>query len=219
MKHDLWARRTIMSALTTVGGAMAFGSRRASAASPVATAFEPARHPQDDWLDKMKGKHRVFIDTATPRGAGDGIQYANNVFIANKSGYDLNDEDVAIVLCLRHQAALFAFNDVVWAKHGKALADSVGYVDPRTKEAPLANPYTAAPRNALPTLAKRGVQVAVCDLSTRRLARMLAGTGGDADAMYAHLTANGVPNSRFVPAGVVALTRAQEYGFSVLISG
>jgi hypothetical protein len=218
MTHDLWARRAVMSALTTVGAAFTVGSRPAEAA-PAATAFEPARHPQDEWLDKMKGKHRVFIDTATPRGAGEGILYANNIFNANKSGYGLNDEDLAIVLCLRHQSALFAFNDVIWAKHGKALSDSASYVDPRTKEAPLANPYTAAPRNALPTLAKRGVQIAVCDLSTRRLARLLAGTGGDADAMYAHLIANGVPNSRFVPAGVVALTRAQEYGFSVLVSG
>jgi intracellular sulfur oxidation DsrE/DsrF family protein len=218
MKKELLARRAVMSALTTVGAAFTVGSRRVAAA-PAATAFEPARHVQDEWLDKMKGKHRVFIDTSTPRGAGEGIQYANNLYSANKSGYGLNEEDLAIVLCLRHQAALFAFNDVVWSKHGKALSDSANYVDPRTKEAPLANPYTAAPRNALPTLAKRGVQIAVCDLSTRRLARMLAGAGGDTEAMYAHLTANGVPNSRFVPAGVVALTRSQEYGFSVLISG
>jgi hypothetical protein len=218
MTNELWARRAMMSALTTVGAAFTLGSRRAAAA-PAATSFEPARHVQDEWLDKMKGKHRVFIDTSTPRGAGDGIQYANNLFSANKSGYGLNDEDLAIVLCLRHQAALFAFNDVIWAKHGKALSDSASYVDPRTKEAPLANPYVAAPRSALPTLAKRGVQIAVCDLSTRRLSRLLAGQGGDVDAMYAQMTSNGVPNARFVPAGVVALTRAQEYGFSVLISG
>jgi intracellular sulfur oxidation DsrE/DsrF family protein len=215
--QERWARRAWMSAMTTLGAGLTLGTGRAAAAARA--AFAPARHTQDEWLDKARGKHRVFIDTATPRGAADGLQYAVNLFTANKSGYDLGDEDIAIVICLRHQSALFAFTDAIWSKHAKTLADSVSYVDPRTNQAPLANPHTAAPADRIGTLARRGVQFAICDLSTRRLARLLAGADGDVDAMYKQMAGSVIPNGRLVPAGVVAVTRAQEYGYSLLHAG
>lgn len=213
---DTWRRRSLISGLSALGAFWTVGARTAAAAPP--TTFEPARHAQDEWLDKLPGKHRVFIDCSTPRAAADGLLYANNIFLGNQSGYGLSDAEVAIVVCLRHQAALFAFTDVVWAKHGKALADSAGYVDPKGLEL-VANPYASTARNTIGTLAKRGVHYAICDLSARRLSRLLAGTGGDAEAMYKHMAANVVPNGRLVPAGVVALTRAQEYGYSFLYAG
>jgi hypothetical protein len=157
--------------------------------------------------------------SSSPQGASDGLQFANNLLSTNRSAYGLADEDLSLVVCLRHQSAAFAFSDVIWSKHGKALADSVRYTDPVTKEAPLANPLTAAPRNPIAALAKRGVVFAICDLSSHRLSRLLAGPGGDADAMYKQMAANPVPNGRFVPAGVAALTRAQEYGYSLLVAG
>jgi len=41
----------------------------------------------------------------------------------------------------------------------------------------------------------------------------------DAEAVYQELRANAVPNGHFMAAGVVGLTRAQEFGYSVLIAG
>jgi hypothetical protein len=41
-------------------------------------------------------------------------------------------------------------------------------------------------------------------------------TKGNADAVYKELVANTIPNSHMVAAGVVAVNRAQEYGFSLL---
>jgi intracellular sulfur oxidation DsrE/DsrF family protein len=217
MRDEKWARRSLISGLSASVGAFVLGSK--ASARTKESSFQPARHAQDEWLDKVPGQHRVFIDTASPSGAAEGMQYANNLFTANDSGYGLGDGDLAIVLCLRHQSAVFAFSDAIWSKHGKALAESVEYTDPRTKEAPLANPFTAAPRDALGTLAKRGVQFAVCNLSTRRLSRLLAGAGGDAEAMYKTMVANVIPSGRIVPAGVVAATRSQEYGYSLLFAG
>jgi intracellular sulfur oxidation DsrE/DsrF family protein len=207
-----------MSGLAALGGAFALAPRAAGAQSP-STSFQPTRHAQDEWMEKLGGKHRVIIDTVSPNGASEGLLFANNLFTANKSGYGLEDHELAIVICLRHQSAVFGFNNVVWGTHGKAFADSVKYTDPRSAEPPQANPYASASRDTIGTLAKRGVHFAVCDLSTRRLSRLIAGTGGDADASYKMLVANGVPNSHFVPAGVVAVTRAQEHGFSLLSAG
>ena len=41
-------------------------------------------------------------------------------------------------------------------------------------------------------------------------------TGGDADTIYNELAANLIPNSHLVPAGIVAVNRAQERGYSAV---
>jgi intracellular sulfur oxidation DsrE/DsrF family protein len=41
-------------------------------------------------------------------------------------------------------------------------------------------------------------------------------TGATADEVFAELAAGLIPNARMVPAGVVTVTRAQEYGYSLL---
>ena len=43
-------------------------------------------------------------------------------------------------------------------------------------------------------------------------------TGQEASVVLAELVANTIPNGHMVPAGVMALTRAQEYGYSFLYS-
>ena len=67
---------------------------------------------------------------------------------------------------------------------------------------------------ALATLAGQGVQFAVCAMATRRLAGQIARGGGNVDAVFAELGANLVTNGRLVPAGIVAVGRAQERGYS-----
>ena len=88
----------------------------------------------------------------------------------------------------------------------------------RPTDLPNTNPYNAAPRSAFDALAKRGVQFMVCDTASHRFARMLAGSG-DGEAVYKEMAANLIPSSRYVPAGVIGTTRAQEYGYSRLFVG
>jgi intracellular sulfur oxidation DsrE/DsrF family protein len=218
MKNDMWPRRSLMSGLGASVAAFVFGSKSAAAQTPPG-GFQPARHPQDEWFDKLPGKHRIFIDVISATGTGEAVAFANNLYTANKQAYGIDEADLAMVMCLRHSATVFAFTDAIWSKHGKALADSAKYTNPRATEPPSANPYLEAPRNAFGTLAKRGLQFAVCDTASHRISRLLAGTDGDAEAMYKTMVANAIPNSRFVSAGVVALTRSQEYGYSLLYAG
>ena len=44
--------------------------------------------------------------------------------------------------------------------------------------------------------------------------RIARATGGDADKILEEMVANLVPNARLVPAGIVAVNRAQERGYS-----
>ena len=45
---------------------------------------------------------------------------------------------------------------------------------------------------------------------------MIAGaTGGKADEIYKELAANLIRHARLVPAGIVAMSRAQEHGYAI----
>jgi intracellular sulfur oxidation DsrE/DsrF family protein len=44
-------------------------------------------------------------------------------------------------------------------------------------------------------------------------------TGGQADSIFKELAANLVPNARIVPAGIVAVNRAQERGYTFVYAG
>jgi intracellular sulfur oxidation DsrE/DsrF family protein len=126
---------------------------------------------------------------------------------------------------MRHFATPFAFTDAMWAKYGAPLSAMLEFSDPKTKQAPSTNLLNsseygmAMPNlgNTLPAVTKRGVQFAVCDMATHFLAAQLASaTKGNADAIYKDLSSNLIPNSHMVAAGVVAVNRAQEYGYSLL---
>ncbi len=212
---------TSIAAMAIGGAAMIQGK------STKPTRWEPARHEKDDWLDQLPGKHRLVFDTTTAEGMGEAIAYANNFLNVNQSDYGLQNTDLALVIIARHGSTPFAYNDAMWAKYGMAMTVLTKFDDPKTKSAPKANVYNSGDYGTLlPTfgvtlgaLSKRGVQVAVCSLATRFIAGMIAGaSGGNADAINSELIANLVNNARMVPAGIVAVNRAQERGYSLVRS-
>jgi intracellular sulfur oxidation DsrE/DsrF family protein len=230
-----WARRSFLSRLGA--GAAAFGASFGAGALPAqaqsldparAGGLQPVRHAEDDWLDSVSAKHRVVFDTTAPEGVGLALRFADNYFTANRTGYSLADSDLAVVICLRHRSTPFAYGDAIWAKYGGPISDRSEFADPRTKQAPKFNVYQTAGYGAmlpnggvtLDALIKRGVRLAVCQMSTRGYATTIAGkTGGNADNIYKELTEHLVPNSRMVPAGIVAVNRAQERGYSFAYVG
>jgi hypothetical protein len=219
------------SFLTRVGvSAVGIGAMSAivDAQAPAAAGrFQAARHTDDDWLDQVPGKHRTVLDSVTADGAGNAILFANNLYQANKTGYSLADGDLAIVIVLRHFATAFAFTDAIWAKYGKPMSEMLKFTDPNTKQVPTTNLYNSAAYGmALPNfgttidaLVKRGTRFAICDAATHFIAGQLAGQSGNADAIYKEFVAAAIPNSRFVPAGVVGVTRAQERGYALIYAG
>jgi len=221
------ARRSFLTrfgaGMTVLGSGLAAGTGVANAQSGTAS-FRPARHAQDDWMDKLPGKHRLVFDTTTPAGFGAAVAYANNFLVASKDGYGLNDQDHAIIIIARHFATPFAYNDAMWAKYGKAMPPFVVIDDPKTKQRPNVNLFKASGYGLdLPNLGttiddvvKKGVNFAVCQFATRFFSGPLAqATGGNADAVYNELVANLIPNSHLAAAGIVAVNRAQERGYTL----
>jgi hypothetical protein len=193
-----------------------------------ARLFEPARHSQDEWMDTLPGKHRTVIDCAAAAAAGTGVFYANNIFTANRNGYQLADSDVAVIVVLRHEATAFAYTDAIWAKYGTVLGPMGKITDPRTNQPPTVNPLNSREFGPAMTnlgvtasaLASRGAHFGICDMATNRIAGVIAAAVKSTQPeIYKELVANIFPNGHMVAAGVVAINRAQERGYSMLTAG
>jgi intracellular sulfur oxidation DsrE/DsrF family protein len=215
-------RRSFLSRFGAAAAALTFGSAKALAgqsetgsakALAERSGWQPARDAKDDWFDQLPGKHRLFFDTLTDTGLREARGFANNYFDGNKNVYGLEAGDLAVIVCLRHSATPFAFTDPFWAKYGRVLAESLKLADPTL----TANPHRAQ----LDTLIKRGVHYAVCDMASHRFAGAIARKveGGNADAIYKEMTANVIGNAHFVAAGIIAVNRAQERGYSIAYIG
>lgn len=208
------ARRSFLSRLTA--GAAAFGAvaGTASAVAAQSGGFQPAKHAQDDWMDQVPGKHRLVLDTTSPAAADIVRRYADNFFVGNKNAYGLEDRDLAVVIVLRHYSTPFAYKDAMWAKYGAAMSELLKFTDPKTNQAPTINVYNTTDPT-FDNLAGRGVQYAVCGMATRFFAGVVARkSGGSEEAVYQELVANLIGNAHLVAAGIVAVNRAQERGYT-----
>jgi intracellular sulfur oxidation DsrE/DsrF family protein len=207
-------RRSFLTHLNTGAASIAAlalgGVALAQTKSAPTSRFEPARHEKDDWMDAVPGKHRLVIDTTSESGFRDGLLFASNFLLANRNDYGLQNQDLAVIVVARHVSTGYAFNNDMWAKYGATLGEAPPQGAP-AKEPPKTNPSAAS----LNSLATQGVQFAVCSMATTRLAGMIArADGGNANAVFSELTANLVSNAHMVPAGIVAVNRAQERGYS-----
>ena len=227
MNNDNRGRRSLLAGLGAVASAFALGATPARAQAG-AGSFQPARHPQDEWMNALPGKHRTVIDCAAAAAAGTGVFYANNIFTANRNGYQLADSDVAVIVVLRHEATAYAYNDAIWGKYGSVLGPMVKISDPRTSQAPTVNPLDSPEFRTVMTslgmtasaIVKRGAHFAICDMATNRIAGVIASAVKSTQpVIYKELVANILPNGHMAAAGVVAINRAQEYGYSMLTAG
>lgn len=217
------ARRRFLTRLGTGGvliGASALHSGAAATKAAGDAPWKPARHIQDDWLDLIPGKHRFLFDTTSADGMYWGLRFASNYFSANQAEYGLQQSDLAVVIVARHKSAPFGYNNAMWAKYGNYLSAHAEFTGPKGQQPPLINPYAAADRasaepGALDPLINKGAHFAVCAMSTRAIAGKIAtGTGARADAVFKELSENLVMNAHLVSAGIVAVNRAQERGYS-----
>ena len=219
-------RRSFLGRLGLLAAVASAAAATKAAAQTARKRFEPVDHPEDGWLE-MPGTHRTLIDTYTGLGGVTAMNYAANILATHADIYGGKDADYAMIVCFRNQAAPLAYSDAVWEKYGDPLANFVNYPDPRTQVHFPASPLNMADRvdlpsrgNTLASNAARGVQYAVCNRATRSIATMLAGvTGGSVDEIHRELAGSIGVNARMVPAGVIATTRAQEHGYTLLVAG
>ena len=210
--HDTVVRRSFLARLATAGSALV-----AVVARPSTSAAQSSRtptHPADAWLDELKGQHKNIFDCVSIETGPTGWTFARNFLTANTGPiYQLKDADVNAIVCVRHLASVFGFNDAVWTKYKLGESQKVN----EGGMPAVRNPHA----NTANDLAKRGVIVAICGMATTRIARTVAAdTGLNAADIEADLRANLVtPTARVVAAGVIVTNRAQEKGFTYTYVG
>jgi hypothetical protein len=208
------ARRSFFSKLGfgLAGGAAVAAGSPAQAQSAEGGRFQPARHAVDDWLDQIPGTHRYIVDAPNPDGFSSAIQFTTTFYNINVNDYGVKDSDLAVVLVARHLSTLFGYSDAIWAKYGKPISDRNHVLDPKTNQPPTIN----LQRERLEPLIKRGLRLAVCQQASRGYAGAIAmAMGLTQDAVFEEMKANLLPNARLVGAGIVAVNRAQERGYSL----
>ncbi|MCB1670587.1 MAG: hypothetical protein R3F41_20390 [Gammaproteobacteria bacterium] len=223
------ARRRFLTSMgiAATGAAVAAGTRAASNMPATGSGFVPTRHPEDSWMEELGGSHRAFLDSSSGSGGVSAMNFASNILSAHADAYaGASEADYALIVCFRHDSSPFGFNDAMWEKYGELFSARTGIRHVDTDQPLTFNPLSLERSpygnrsNTVTNMSARGVHFAVCNLSTRGMAGMLArSTGASSDAVYQELVNNSIPNSHFVPAGVVAATRSQEYGYSFLFAG
>jgi len=223
---DLKARRSVITGVGAAVAGLTVAASTATAQSAGASGFQPTRHASDAWFDELPGQHRVFIDSATALGGAEAVLYANNLYGAQENAYAGEPADFAMIVCFRHFSTPFGYTDAMWAKYGAVFNSIMNFPDPATGQAFTVNPLnqTAAPLpNAgftIDLVTGKGAHFGICRAATGFFSGQIAqATGGSQPDVFDELLANAIPNSRFVAAGVMALTRAQEYGYSLLYAG
>lgn len=228
MRDRFGERRALIGGLglTAAAGALALPASAAPAAG--GSNWSPSFEKEDAWLDKPGTRHRLMLDATTAPAAESAMFYADTFYAANKSGYALGAKSLGVVLVMRHFATPFGYNDRVWSKYGPMFADKLKLQGDQAIRAARSNPLLtpkpgptakAKPGDGdavtLSTLAAKGAQFGICGVATKGIAEQLAKANGATPAsVEAELRANLVPGAVLAAAGIVAVNRAQEHGYS-----
>lgn len=227
-------RRLIGAGAILAGaGAVAGSSAMAQGTAAAGTGWQPAPEAIDSWLDRPGTRHRMMFDTLSVDGANEALGFANNFLHVSGTDYGLKPEQSAIVIVFRHMSTPLGFNNAMWAKYGAGFADKLGLKGKQAIRAASMNPaLTGSPDDDAPPpgmewmndgtiskMAAKGVRFAVCGLATAGMAHMMAGKGGNAEAINTELRSNLVPGALMVPAGIAAVNRAQEHGYTFTYTG
>ena len=223
MSASLTDRRAILGAGALVAGAGVLATAACAPKDTSAKGWTPAMEELDAWLDMPDTSHRMVFDTTSYDAASAALNYVTNFYLANDSGYGLKPEAIGTVLILRARSTPFGYADSIWAKYGSKFADFMKLDGDIAQRAKTANPlYTGGePSEAggdpvtLASLHEKGTRFAICGMATRGISEMLAeDADASADDIEAEFKANLIPGGLIVPAGIVAVNRAQEHGFA-----
>lgn len=182
----------------------------AEGATPDAPA-SPAEH--DAWMKPLTGKHRQFFHAWTANDAA--MLMANNYLDTYVNDFGAKPAELSGAIGVHGPALSLGFTDAAWAKYSLGKVASV--TDPATKEPAVRNIFASGGALTVEAIQKRGVAFLLCNNAFRRLSRQLATEGGPtADMIYEDLKASRLPGTIVVPALVIAISRAQEAGFTYI---
>ena len=214
------------------GGAAAFAGlsfgapwANAQAAFSSAPKTGPTGQLDDSWTAKLDGK-KLRTDFDAPEiNSALALHQANAVMANYRDVVGTPEQDLGLVVVIRHRAIPMAFNDVIWEKYEAGV--DLKLKDPTTGEPAKRNPFLNAvkgdkyalvdPSTSLQSLYDRGVIYLGCNNAAMGWAYMLAKKAGTkVEDVRAELKANLIPGMTLLPTGIFAVVRAQNVGCSYM---
>ena len=177
----------------------------------------------DQWLGRMRGKHRQVFDS--PHNLG-GMPFAwTRVFLMTNQTVGAAEEDVQAVIVLRHDAIPLAMDSALWKKYNFTKVFEV--VDPEKKQPITSNVFWKPKEGSLPLpgmgideLMKSGVLIGVCNMAITVYSQAVAEKMKmKAEDVKKEWIAGILPGIQLVPSGVLAVNRAQEQGCAYCFAG
>ena len=221
-------RRNFLGKITTGAAAMTIAGITAPFQKAEAKVNEWDPGTDDEWFNKIRGKHRIVFDATQPHEI---FPFAwPRVFLMTNEKTGTAAKDCSVVVVLRHTAIGYAMQNAMWTKYN--LGEVFKADDPKTKKPSTRNPFWQPEKGdyklpgvgdvaiGINELQANGVMFCVCDAAMT----VFSGVLGDkmkmdpADVKKDFL-ANLLPGIHVVPSGVWAVGRAQEHGCAYCFAG
>lgn len=140
---------------------------------------------------------------------------ATNYLDIYGSAYGAPRDHVSAVIGVHGAALPIALNNGAWDRY--ELGKRISVSDPDTKEPAKRNVFAVGGPYSIDTAIARGVILLVCNVALTLTARSIAGARSLVEAdVYNDLRSSLVPGAIVVPGLVVAISRAQEKGFTYI---
>lgn len=168
----------------------------------------------DAWMQRARGAHRVLFHATSP-GDGAPMLMATNFLDVYGSAYGAPRDHVSVVIGVHGAALPIALNDGVWDRY--ELGKRINVSDPDTKEPARRNVFAVGGPYSIDTAITRGIILLVCNVALTLTAGSIARARSLVEAdVYNDLKSSLVPGGILVPGLVVAISRAQEKGFTYI---
>lgn len=209
-------RRGFLRRLTALTAAMSVPAWRTASAESDAAVPSP-----EDWVDRIKGKHRQVFD-ATTHNSGFAAAYAANFMDGYKQTMNASDADITAVIVYRHMAMPLMLRDELWQRY--KIGEFLKVDDPESKSVATRNVFQQAvllhPGLNYERLADRGAVFVACNLALTVFSQNLAVNAGvSAEQAKKEWTEGLLKGVSLAPSGVYAVSRAQEKGCSYCYAG
>lgn len=207
------ARRHFLAQLSGGLAAIAGISAPLAAQQVAATLADP---DHDAWMQRARGEHKVLFHATSP-GDGAPMLMAMNYLDVYASAYNAPREHVSVVIGVHGSALPIGLNDGAWDRY--ELGKRINVSDPDTKEPARRNVFAVGGPYSIDTVIARGVILLVCNVALTLTAGSIARARSLVEAdVYNDLKSSIIPGGVIVPGLVVAISRAQEKGFTYIRS-
>jgi hypothetical protein len=216
-------RRGFLGSIAAGAAALVAGKVSLARAEVISVVGGESLGLGDEWLARIKGKHRQLFDCMNPN-EGLGAAFPLNFLDSFKeTAMKVPETELCAVAVFRHMAMPLMVNDRMWAKY--KLGEMLGVKDPKTGAPATRNIF----RDNVPLrpgltyeqiMATRPVIMTACNMALAVFSGMRASVANTtAEAAKKEWADNLLAGVVLVPSGVYAVNRAQQTGCTYCYAG